>query len=412
MSTARVGILAIGDELLDGRVVDSNSSNFAKRLLAAGVHVVRTVVVGDPLEDIQRSLRFLLQESDFVLCSGGLGPTADDRTRQAIAEFLGVELVEDAGSWQAIRERFERMGREPSASNRVQALHPRGSKVLPNPIGTAPGFVACDGAGKRIAAIPGVPSEALRILEDSILPLVAGKAPTAQGTLLFAGLAESRLGEILAKELEEGGEIRVGITASWSFLKVTVRAPSPERLAQELLRIRHEAEEWYVGEGGHEVEDLLVARLRASQTRVSLAESCTAGLVAARLGSVPGVSEVFHESFVTYANEAKTRWLGVPEQLLVEHGAVSEPCVRAMLQGLEKATGAALCGVVSGVAGPGGGSPQKPVGLVYLAASHAGQVHVLERRYGDPGRQVVRGRAASDLLLLMLRALDGRAHRR
>lgn len=401
----RVALLLIGDELLDGRIADTNGPYFATRLREHGVALVRSEIAGDSLGDIVSSLRHLLEHSDFVICAGGIGPTVDDRTRQAVADALAVDLVEDYDSWTAIVERFERSGRQPSPTNRVQALHPRGSNVLPNPIGTAPGFVATTAEGQRIAAIPGVPAEARAMFEASILPLVAGAAEIPQHTMLFAGVPESKFGELLAAEMHESADARVGITAAWSFLKVTVRAPTPVSLGDVVQRIRRLGAEWFVGDGSADLEGVLVEKLRERGETVSLAESCTGGLVAARLTRVPGCSEVFRESYVTYHDEAKTRILAVPAALLAEHGAVSEACVRAMVEGLAVKSQAEICGAVSGIAGPGGGSAAKPVGLVHFAVFYRGEVTVHVRQYGDPGRDIVRERASSDLLLHLLRRL-------
>lgn len=413
----RVALLIIGDELLDGRIADANGPYFARRLREHGVPLTRVLIAGDAMSDLVSALEHLSSVADFVLCAGGLGPTEDDRTRFAIAKVLGVELVEHEASWDVIVERFARSGRTPSPSNRVQILHPAGSRILPNPVGTAPGFVSLSEAvpGQapaghcRFAAIPGVPIEARRVFEDEVLPLLATSREIHQDSLLFAGVPESTMGARLEEVMREDTPCRVGITASWGLLKVTVRAPNAPELEATLSAVRALGEEWFAGRGSGELEDLLVRELAARGELVAVAESCTGGRVASRITAVPGASAVLEESFVTYSNDAKSRLLAVPEAVFLAHGAVSEPCVDAMVRGLAERSGAALCAAVSGIAGPSGGSAEKPVGLVHFAVSYRGQVTTSSREYGAPGREVVQGRAAADLLLRMLRALDGRA---
>lgn len=402
----RVALLIVGDELLDGRVADLNGPFFARRLREHGVELVRIEITGDGMDDMLSSLTHLASVADFVLCAGGLGPTEDDRTRDAIARLLQVELVEDLASWDAIVERFTRVGREPSASNRRQIFYPDGAKVLPNPVGTAPGFIsAATQGGTRIAAIPGVPSEARRMFEDSILPVVASDREIAQDSLLFAGVPESEFGDLISEHMLADSPCRVGITASWGLLQVTVRAPDHEELERTMLVLQAKGEAFYVGRGSGRLEDVLVRELAARGEHVALAESCTGGRVASRITAVPGASAVFEEAYVTYANRAKGALLSVPDTVFETAGAVSESCVEAMVRGLAQRSGAELCGAVSGIAGPSGGSPDKPVGLVHFAVSYRGELRCSSRRYGAPGREIVQGRAASDLLLRMLQAL-------
>ncbi|MCB9882938.1 MAG: nicotinamide-nucleotide amidohydrolase family protein [Planctomycetes bacterium] len=399
-----VAILLVGDELLDGRTADKNGAYFAGQLREHGVAVSRITTIGDPLAGIVATIGDLLQAVDFVVISGGIGPTADDRTREAVARFAGVDLVDDGVTWDEIVQRFEKLGRgTPNQANRVQALIPRGATRLPNPLGTAPGFVI-DVGGKRVASVPGVPSEARRMFDDHVLPLLSTGCAIPQTTMLFAGVPESHLGHLLADEMVEREQVRVGITASWSVLAVTVRAMDSALLESTCQRVQAIGQQWYIGAGARRIEQLLVERLRAERLELSLAESCTGGLVASRVTGVPGASEVLQEAYVTYSNAAKQRILAVPAELLEAHGAVSEACVLAMVRGLVDRSGAALAGVVSGIAGPGGGSAEKPVGLVHFAIARSGVPEAWSRHYGDIGREEVRQRAATDFLVRLTRA--------
>ena len=406
--TPRAATCAIGDELLDGRVVDTNSAEIASRLLELGIDCVRAVVSGDPVDEIVRSLRFCLEVADIVLVTGGIGPTEDDRTRDAVAKLAGVDLIENAAAWRRIEEWFEERGATARGSNRRQALFPRGANVLDNPLGTAPGFALELADDKRIFVMPGVPSEMRKMFDEQVVPQLASGPRLHQRTLLFSGIGESRLGERIADELREGGDVRVGITSSWGLLRVTVRATQPRVLEATCESIRERGLAWFAGEGYREIEEVLVERLRETGTSVALAESCTAGLASARLGRVPGVSAVLLESVVTYSNASKVARLGVPETLIDEHGAVSEQVAIAMAKGLAASSGAHLTGAITGVAGPDGGTVDKPVGLVWLASCLNGEVHTLERRYGAIDRNAIRERAAADILRVLLEHHDGR----
>ncbi|MFQ5503516.1 MAG: CinA family nicotinamide mononucleotide deamidase-related protein [Planctomycetota bacterium] len=413
----RACILAVGDELLDGRTVDTNSPFLAGRLLELGIPVVRTMVLGDGLPALVEGLRQAAGLAQLLLVSGGIGPTEDDRTRQAVAELAGLELGEDPGAWDEIRAYFETRGRHAAEANRRQALFPEGARQLRNRVGTAPGFELPLGTGKRIFVLPGVPSEARAMFDRCVRPRLEAlrgeesRQQLVQRTLAFSGVSESELGGELAPFLREDAELRVGITASYGLLRVTVRARGTNardveaRIRDCLEEIKQRGARWYLGEGRGELEDFLVAELVERNLTVALAESCTAGLVTARLGRVPGVSAVLLEGLVSYANASKTRLLGVSEELLEQHGAVSEAAARAMAQGVARASGARLGASVTGVAGPTGGTAAKPVGLVWLATSLDGKLRVLERRYGELARRHVQERASSDLLILMQRTV-------
>ncbi|MEZ5989115.1 MAG: CinA family nicotinamide mononucleotide deamidase-related protein [Planctomycetota bacterium] len=401
-------VLSIGDEIVDGRTLDTNARWLAARLAELGFEVTAHVAEGDAVADIRSGLDYAAGRGRVVVVTGGLGPTEDDRTREAVAAWAGVGLVEHGPSWDEIQAWFARLGRMPSEANRRQALLPEGARPLPNAVGTAPGF-ALAARGVEVFVLPGVPAEMERMFEDRVRPDLAARGrPLVQRTLAFAGVAESLLGELFADHMREGRPIRVGMTAHEGLIRVTARGAGDgaEAAIDELFaELARKGRRWVVGEGRGGLEDFVVGRLHRHGLRLALAESCTAGLVAARVGRVPGASEVFVAGLVTYANEAKQALLGVPAEVLAEHGAVSEACARARAAGARRASGADLAAAVTGIAGPGGGSADKPVGLVHFAVDGPRGGAVLERRYGDLGRELLRQRAATECLLLLLRAL-------
>ncbi|MAE77180.1 MAG: hypothetical protein CMJ85_09960 [Planctomycetes bacterium] len=400
----RAAVVAVGDELLDGRVTDTNSSMLAGKLSQLGVEVVLAQVIGDSLDAVVRGIRDAVELADVVLVTGGIGPTADDRTREALAVLTGRVLVEDAASWAAIRAIFDSRGLEVPESNRQQALCPEGATVLVNHTGTAPGFCV-DIDDVRVFVMPGVPSEARRMFDDEVAPQLDVGSTSHTETLCFGGVSESLLGGMLQRYLSEGGAVRVGITSSWGLLRVTARADTKRALDDVISEIRSAGKRWFVGTGYRELEDLVAERAIASATTLAVAESLTAGLATARLGRVAGISSVLLEGVVTYSNASKTSRLGVSEQTLSEHGAVSEQCAREMAEGLARTSDAGLAASATGIAGPSGGSDAKPVGLVWLATTLDGTTETRERRYGPVGRDIIRNRAASDLLLMMLQRL-------
>jgi PncC family amidohydrolase len=435
--STRACILAIGDELVDGRILDSNSQWLAAQLTALGIVVTAHLSEGDGMGEILSALDYAVQRADLILVTGGLGPTEDDRTREALALWSGQKLVENAEAWKSIQDYFLTRGVELAGSNRRQALLPETAILLPNQAGTAPGFVLESsstsdarsearsearheqGSPKRweVFVLPGVPSEMRHMFETGVLPRIQDRGVTlVQRTLAFGGVSEARLGKLFADHLTEGGDLRVGMCAEYGLIRVTVRGYGEEArskidaLFAELSRL---GEPWVLGEapgqgeavGG--LEAFLVREFVSRGMSLTLAESCTAGLAASRLGQVPGLSQVLSRAFITYSNEAKQEILGLPSSLFEEEGAVSDACARAMALAARRVANSDLAGAITGIAGPEGGSPEKPVGLVHLAVASRDRIWRVERRFGNPGRQIVRDRAATALLLLLLGALRG-----
>ena len=404
-------ILSIGDELIHGSNLDTNARWLAQLLERHGVAVVRFTVVGDDPVLLEAAMREACERADLVVATGGLGPTLDDRTRDVAAKIAGGPLWFDAPSWQAIQDYLRARNRPIPDSNRRQAEFPPSAVVLSNPVGTAPAFrVRIHRA--ELFAFPGVPREMKKLAEDHLAPWLAklpGAQPIAQQCLLVLGPSEALLGERIEPFMVAGRQPAVGVTASGGMLTIRVVARGADldaaRAACEATssQIRPLLGDWLLAEGEATLAELAVLRLVARKVTVAAAESCTAGLFSAKLAEVPGVSAVFLGSVVSYANDVKISALGVDPALLQRHGAVSEEVTAAMARGACERIGARLGLSVSGVAGPGGGTAEKPVGTICFGLCLDGAVTTWTLRFPDLGREFLRERAAIELLAAVLR---------
>ena len=407
-----IELVTIGTELLLGMTIDTNGAEIAAGLSAHGVRVTRRTSVADSGDEIRDAVTESLRRTRAVLTTGGLGPTRDDITKKVVAELFDAPLEFDESVWQALLARFARLERKPAESNRSQAEVPRGATVLPNRWGTAPGLWLEGKAGLAIM-LPGVPLEMRRLLEHEVIPRLAQRGTQSVIRSLLvrtSGIPESTLAEKIGNvEAEiapvtlaylpglEGVDLRL---SAWGF--------SPEeadqRLKEAAALLRQRAGESVYGEGDSDLAALVLARARSQGVRLVVAESCTGGLVGARLTEVPGSSDVFVGGVIAYDNALKHDLLAVPEALLAEHGAVSESVARAMATGAVTRFGVRGAIAITGVAGPGGGSPEKPVGTVWLATALDGEV--VSQRSMFPGtRHEVRARAAQAALLQLYRRL-------
>jgi len=406
-------VISTGEELLRGRTVDTNAAFLAAELERHGFDVQRLVVVGDAPERLRDELARAAADSRLVLASGGLGPTADDRTRWAIGEVAGRPLVEDAESRRHVEERIRSFGREPEERQFSQALFPEGSTVFANPLGTARGF-ACRADGAWIVAMPGVPDEMRPMFRASVLPfLLATLAPTAcarTAVVHLYPLSESVADGRIADMTAYGRNPSVGITVSDGVISVSVRARGEDEAAAERLLdadVRTLTERFgdlVFGLDDATLVGALAEQLQRRQTTVAVAESVTGGLVSHMLVGVPGVSSVFLAGIVAYADRAKCDLLSVRPELIERHGAVSAQVAEAMARGACAATGAALGISTTGIAGPAGGSERKPVGLVYVGVCLDGRARV-ERHQLRGGRERIRDRAAKHALNMARLAL-------
>lgn len=408
--------IAVGSELLVGGRTDHNSVFLADELGKIGIEPRFKTVVGDEAGDIADAVRVASRRASVVIMTGGLGPTVDDCTREAVAQATGRGLRRRAEAVRSMVERLAQWGRTPSKGQLRQALIPSGSTVLLNPVGSAPGF-CLSWRRTLIVALPGVPAEMERMFLQSVVPLLKdkghGSEPIVRRVFHTFGLSEADVDERLKGLCPRDGAVALGLLASplGVLVSVTSRPRSTAALdgvpvVDSVVReIRRRLAEWIYAEGRDQMEDI-VGRLLTSQKRtVALAESCTGGLIGHRLTQVPGSSAYLDRSVVCYSNAAKTDLLGVDPGLIRRYGAVSALVAEAMARGVRERSGTDLGLSVTGIAGPGGATEAKPVGLVYVAldAAHGGGAAREFRFHGD--RQAVKLRASQAALDLLRRWL-------
>jgi nicotinamide-nucleotide amidase len=412
-----VEIVTIGTELLLGQTLDTNATELARALLAAGARVVRQTSVSDDPEAVRDALAGALARTRFAVATGGLGPTRDDVTKRVAAELFGVPLVTDDAYLRRLEERWQRLGRPgpmPEA-NKTQAEVPAGATVLPNPRGTAPGLWLEDARGV-VALLPGVPHEMRAMAVAEVAPRVAARAEpgrtTVWRTLRTTGISESAVADRVGPLEADLAPLTLAYLPSFDGvdLRITAWRLDPDdaerRLAAAAARVRNAVEAGYYGEGEADLAAVVLDRARARGLRLAVAESCTGGIVGARLTAVPGASAVFVGGVIAYENQVKTRDLAVPPGVIEAHGAVSEPVVRGMAEGVRRRFEAGAAIAVSGIAGPDGGTADKPVGTVWLCAAADERVRAVRVRFpGD--RAEIRTRAAQAALDLMRRTLEG-----
>jgi len=398
----RAAFLAIGDEIVGGLTTDTNSGFVAGELRSVGVEAVAGFAVADDEDDIARALERAMEDAELVVCTGGLGPTADDLTTAVVARVAGRELRMDEGSLAAIAERFRARGIEMSRNNDKQALFPEGATIIPNPNGTAPGFIVPlhrHGAERWIACFPGVPREMRAMVRDSLVPWVAARQPDtrfASRTFSTFGLPESKLDELLAGVVDPD-EARLAFRAAFPRIqaRLTVRGAPGDDLEARLdaleARVRERLGHHLYAAGDEGMEETVGGLLRERGLTLAVAESCTGGRIGDRVTDVAGSSAYFLLGVATYSNEAKEGVLGVSPDTLVGFGAVSTQTAEEMARGVRRLAGADLGVSTTGIAGPGGGTEEKPVGTVCIAV--AWEDGVWSRRYdlGERGRDWIKG---------------------
>jgi nicotinamide-nucleotide amidase len=375
---ARAAILSTGDELTTGRIVDTNANWLADKLFEIGVDVTAVLTVGDYPERLEWAWRQAIAQADLVVSTGGIGPTADDLTSETIARVAGVPLVLHEESAERIRGFFARANRPMPENNLRQAMLPGGAVVVPNPLGTAPGYRLAVG-DTQLVVLPGVPREMKPMMDDTVLPWVraqrGGEVYLARVFQTF-GITESGLDELVAGVVapDEG---RISFRASFPevSLRVVVHGRPDEaqrRLDVVAARLRERLGPCAYGEGAVTMQEMVGRALAEQGLTLAVAESCTGGLVGHRLTEVPGSSAWLRGGVVAYANDVKQRLLGVRAETLERHGAVSEATAAEMASGVRQTLGADVGVAVTGIAGPTGGTPEKPVGTVCFGLARAG----------------------------------------
>ncbi|MBO4599471.1 MAG: nicotinamide-nucleotide amidohydrolase family protein [Bacteroidales bacterium] len=408
-------ILNIGDELLIGQVVNTNANRMAKMLVAAGIDVCGTYVIGDNADDIKFYLRHCLEKSDVVLMTGGLGPTKDDITKKTLCELFDSELYENEEALANVKRIFDARGYELTPINRQQAWVPRCCTMINNVLGTAPcmwygespltikgesplsikGDPPLSMSGKVLVSLPGVPFEMINLMETEIIPRLQRHFRTDQiinKNILVQGIGESFLSDLIEPwELALPKSIRLAYLPQAGMLKLrlTARGGHDERellerqIADAVKSLYPIAGQYIVGEDLESLPELVAYTMKRVGKTLATAESCTGGSLAQQLTAMAGASEYFHGSVVAYSNEVKERVLGVRHETLVKHGAVSEETVREMAEGALKRLGADYAVATTGIAGPGGGTPDKPVGTVWIGIASERETVTKLLHYGD-----------------------------
>lgn len=415
----RIEIVTIGDELLLGFTVDTNSAHLARELAAIGVEITHRASVGDNADDIARAVGTAIERTGAVITTGGLGPTADDMTKPAIARLFGKGMYRDEAIVDAMKARWARLKRTGPfpESNVAQAMIPEGATILPNRHGSAPGIWLEDDKGRWVAMLPGVPREMRGLLADELLPKIRERvesdshasAPVIKSrTLRTTGIAESALADLLGPLAQGVDGMGLAFLPSVDSvdLRITARGvplvEADEMLDRAALKLRNSAGRYVYGEEGADLAELVLSASRRMGIKIAVAESCTGGMLGARLTAVPGSSDVFLGGVIAYDNAVKREVLGVSDHDLEEFGAVSEEVAAAMASSVKRMLKADIGIGITGVAGPGGGTAAKPVGMVWVAIDGAEKQARCLRLFGT--REEIRQRA-SQAALDMIRHL-------
>ncbi|MHC4736913.1 MAG: competence/damage-inducible protein A [Planctomycetota bacterium] len=396
----RASIISIGNEVLGGQTVDTNAAYLGEKLLSIGIPVVSSYTVGDDIDSVVRSFNLAGVDADLVIATGGLGPTNDDLTRQALAELLGTELQLQNELLQTIQNL--------SSKNKIQAYIPAGAKALANNLGTAPGIMA-EVKDKLLIALPGVPSEMKQMFEESVLTELqqfAGRQVVVIRKLKCFGTGESNIAELLGSLMQRGRNPLINCTALCGIITLTITATTKDKdkalqmAEKDEKALRDKLGELVYGMDEQTLAEVVGEKLAQQKQTIAVAESCTGGCLAKLLTDIPGASRYFTHGWVTYSNDAKTSELGVPAHLVEKHGAVSEEVARAMAQGARKRAGTACAIAVTGIAGPAGGSERKPAGLVYISIDSDNRCET-KRFIFFGGRDTIRLRAAQTALNML-----------
>ena len=393
-----------------GDVIDTNAAFISRELAALGIGVYKRLTVGDNPERLKSAFRQAFESADMVVATGGLGPTADDITKEAAAECLGLSLILDENILNGIKAFFKERGVSMPENNIKQAHIPAGAEVLENDNGTAPG-VYVEKDGKILAMLPGPPVEMEQMFRNRLRPLLARRQDGVllSKTIKMCGIGESSMETFVRDMLDQQNPTVAPYAGSFEVrLRITAKAASETEAKNMIEPVRAELynrlSKYIYGEDDDSLESVSLKLLKEKNLRLALAESCTGGALAARITNIPGSSEVFLESAVTYSNDAKINRLGVNPATLEKHGAVSRETAMEMAKGTALSSKADIGLAITGIAGPGGATPDKPVGLVYIALYNQGELSCEELRWSG-SRERVRARAVAKSLEILWRAL-------
>jgi len=409
-------IFTVGNEIINGVITDTNRETISRELRSVGISVRGMSSVGDDPADIGDALAAAMERAPITVVSGGLGPTEDDKTAAAVAEFLSVPLELDAGQLARIEERFRQWSRPMAPSNAKQAFFPKGATAIPNDYGTAPGFMI-EKDGSIALFFPGVPRELVKMLRERGIPAILDRFGASDfifrtRTLIAYGLSESKLGEMLADVAADEDDYHLAFLPRFPIIRLRMDARGRSAEAADRILdakqagITERIRENIVSEDGRSMEQVVLGLLENKGLTLALAESITGGMIGEMITRVPGSSATFMGSIVSYSNDMKTRILGVSENTLREHGAVSHECAREMAEGARRAGNADIGISVTGIAGPDGGTPEKPVGAFFIGM--ATSETTVSRGFLLPGtREWVRTLAAMQALDLLRRNMLG-----
>ena len=406
-------ILAVGTELLLGDTLNTNAQYLSKELAGLGISVYHHTVVGDNPARLKKAYDDAFSRADIVITSGGLGPTKDDLTKEIGAEYFGKKLVMDENALKTLESFFTRTGRIMTDNNKKQAMLPEGALLIPNNNGTAPGCIISD-KGKTLIMLPGPPRELNPMFDESVVPYLRERSDGVyiSRVLRLCGVGESTAEDMIKDLIEAQTNPTIAPYAKLNELTFRITASAKTEAEAHALMEPTVAELYkrfgdnIYGEGNNlSLARVVVEKLAEKNMTIAVAESCTGGLMASALVDIEGSSKVFMEGLITYSNKAKINRLGVKMETLVNHGAVSRECAQEMAAGIAKLAGTHMGIAITGIAGPGGGTEEKPVGLVYAAISLNGDVTVNEFKYTG-NRQRIRGRACMSTLDMIRRALS------
>ena len=415
----RAEIVSVGTEHLLGQITDTNAVWLCNVLADLGIAVYYRSTVGDNVGRVQEVFREALGRVDLVIATGGLGPTDDDLTVAAVAEALGVPLERNEEAWAHVQEFFRRRNRPLSSQQVKQAMLPRGARMIPNTRGSAPGVIL-EHEGRTLIFTPGVPREMKGMIEDHVVPYLRARGlagdDVIRSRILRVAMGESLVEDRVRDLMRAGTNPTIAPYAHTGECHLRLTAHGGENVVDGLLdgtelAIRERLGRAIYAVGDQTLEETVARLLAAARMTIAVAESCTAGLIAHRLTRTPGASVYLDGGVIAYSNAAKSRWLGMPPDLITRHGAVSREVAAAMADGARAHAETDLAIATTGIAGPSGGAPDKPVGLVFLALAHSGGTEVREMRYGtEPGRQGIQylaSQTALDVIRLHLLEYTG-----